>query len=881
MERGSLLEQLNEGLKGKLTLISAPAGFGKTSLVTMWRNQSDIPLAWFSLDAEDNDPNLFADYLFGALQTVDERLGQKSSNLLQASRIPPLKVFLTSLINEISQFESEFALALDDYHVVHEHSIHEAMSFFIERLPPHAHALITTRSDPPFPLSRLRARGELKELRAADLRFRQTEAATFLNDVMKLDLRAADIAALKERTEGWITGLQLSALSLQGRANKSGFIKEFAGDNRLILDYLLEEVLNLQSEQVQNFLLRTSVLTRLNGNLCDALSGDDNGHQTLEYLNRSNLFLIPLDDRDNWFRYHHLFTDLLRFKLKQQRPDEFTKLQIAASQWCEENGLVEEAINYALGAKDWERALDLIEPIVVESSGLKNLPLGEQRMVQIPDEFISKRPLLCVWNGSAFMYMSKVDLSEKYVSFAELATGIPEENFVQTLAASLRALLAMGAGDQQKMEEYSRKTVDLAIPDDPLSYIQSIHMHSYSLYRAGEMEKGETFLLKAIPLAHELNYPVFVLWALDFVGLMQLAMGKLTEAADTVAKMLQYEKRDFPEQLLSAYAMLAKLEYEWNNLEKSKEYLEISLSIHHEMGDKCYWVKIFDTLQFLAPMTWFHGEKDRALAMIDFEIGRLVSYGNKTGVAQAKALKAGLQLRQGDLDAVRRWTDSCGFSQDGQPTYESERPYITLARWMIAAGKSEETLQLLSRLQRSAGEGLRRGTVVEVLILRSLAEDACGDEEAAVESLEEALRLGEPENYIRSFVDEGEPLSKLVLLVLKQHGKSWEAEQPELLRYVLKVSDAFGISAPIQKAAKPAVENPNLPWWYANDPLSDRELEVMQLVSQGLSNQDIGNKLFISAGTVKRHISNIYQKLDVHSRTQAAERARNFKLLNH
>ncbi|MEQ1831269.1 MAG: hypothetical protein ABL921_35310, partial [Pirellula sp.] len=576
-------------------------------------------------------------------------------------------------------------------------------------------------------------------------------------DVMKLDLPYADIATLKERTEGWITGLHLSALSLQGREDKSRFIKDFAGDNRLILDYLLEEVLDLQSEQVQNFLLRTSVLTRLNGNLCNALTGDNSGHQTLEYLNRSNLFLIPLDDRDNWFRYHHLFTDLLRFKLTQQKPEEFTKLQVAASQWCEENGLVEEAINYALGAKDWERALDLIEPIVVESSGLKNLPLGEQRMVQIPDEFISKRPLLCAWNGSAFMYMSRVALSEKYVSFAELATGIPEENFVQTLAASLRALLAMGAGDQQTLEQYSRKTVDLARPEEPLSHIQALHMHSYSLYRAGEMRKGEAALLEAIPLAKELNYPVFVLWALDFVGLMQIAMGKLSEAAGTARKMVQYEKRDFPEQLLSGYAMLAKLEHEWNNPEKSKEYLEMSLTIHHELGDKCYWVKIFETLQFLGPLVWFHEDKEAALEMIDFEIARLDSYSNQTGVAQARALKAGLQLRQGDFEAVRRWADSCGLSPTGRPNYENELPYITLARWMTATGKAEQSLQLLSRLQQSAKEGSRGGIVFEVLILTSLAQDARGNEEAAVEILAKALKLGELENHIRSFVDEGEP----------------------------------------------------------------------------------------------------------------------------
>ncbi|MBK8464220.1 MAG: hypothetical protein IPL32_00175 [Chloracidobacterium sp.] len=817
--------------------------------------------------------------MIGALQTVDESLGQRSSALLQASHIAPLKVVITSLINEISEYESEFVLAFDDYHVIHEHSIHEAMTFLIERLPPHAHALITTRSDPPFPLSRLRARNELKELRATSLRFSEIEAATFLNGVMNLDLLAEDISALKERTEGWITGLHLSALSLKGRENKSGFIREFAGDNRLILEYLLEEVLNLESEQVQNFLLRTSILTRLNGSLCDALTHDESGHKTLEYLYHSNLFVVPLDDKDDWFRYHHLFADLLRLKLKQQRPEEFARLQITASQWCEESGLVEEAINYALAAKDWERALNLLEPIVIENSVRKNLPLWEQRQVQVPDEMVSKRPILCLWNASAYIYKGNVDLATKYLAFAESAAANDEGNFVKSFAASLRALLAFGSGDQAKLEEYSKKAVAAASPNEPIAYIVAVEVQAYSFYRAGELEEVEASLLNTIPLAKEAESLVLELWSRDFVGMAQIAMGKLAEAAETVRAILQYDKHDFAPQMLSAYAILAKLEYEWNNLEKSREYLDLSLSIHHEMGDKVYWVKIFETLQLLAPLVWFHAEKNAALQMIDFETERLQSYGNLPGASQARALKAGLLLRQGNLEAVRRWADSCSFGTNDQITYQSELPYMTFARWLIATGKPEQALPLLSSLQETASKGSRRRTVIEVLILKSLAQKACENEEEALEILQEALQLGEPENFIRSFVDEGEPLAKLLLLALKKHGKNWEAKRPEILRYVLKLNEAFGVAVPVQKT-RVEPDGSKRPWWYLNDPLSERELEVIQLVSQGLSNQEIGNRLFISAGTVKRHISNIYQKLDVHSRTQASERARNFKLLN-
>src|SRR5215813_10261264 len=357
VDRPVLLDQLKDGLRGKLTLVSAPAGFGKTSLVAAWRKDCETPLAWVSLDEEDNEPLRFLDYLIGALQMVDNDLGDESAELLHTSSAPPIKVVLTSLLNEINAYDKEFVLAFDDYHVIREHGIHDALSFLIERLAPHAHALIATRSDPPFPLGRLRARGELKELRASDLRFDTTEATAFLNEVMNLALTPADVSALEDRTEGWIAGLQLSALTLQNRANRSELVKEFAGDNRFVLDYLLEEVLHCQTEKVQDFLLRTSVLTRLNGSLCDALTDDQSGHAMLEQLERANLFLIRLDGRGEWFRYHHLFADLLRLKLKQKQPAAMRELQIKASQWFENNNLPEEAINYALAAQDWDRAL--------------------------------------------------------------------------------------------------------------------------------------------------------------------------------------------------------------------------------------------------------------------------------------------------------------------------------------------------------------------------------------------------------------------------------------------------------------------------------------------------------------------------------------------
>lgn len=876
--RPKLLDRLSDGVKSKLTLISAPAGFGKTSLLAAWLKQSEIPVAWVSLDAEDNEPTRFLDYLLWALQNIDESLGTTALEFLRSSHPSPLKPALSGLINEIAVQNNEFVIVLDDYHLIHELSIHESMAFFLQHLPPPAHLLIASRNDLPFPVARLRAKGEINEIRVADLRFDNDESAVFLNETMNLDLSAEDIGRLGNRTEGWITGLQLSALSLQGRENKSDLINEFAGNDRFILDYLVEEVLGSQSPSVQDFLLQTAVLNRLSSPLCNALTGNDDGQTMLEQLERTNLFLFPLDNKAQWFRYHHLFSDLLRFRLKQQRREDFYELHRQASLWFAENDLLEEAVVHAITAEDWEQALNLIEPIVVEFSGRKNFPLWGRWLRQIPENVLSNRPLLCLWNGSALLYKGEIALSEKYLTFAESATKIAEENFIKTFATSCRALLALGSGDQEKLEEYSRKAVAFANPSEPISHILAIHTQSISLYMAGEMEKAETSLLKTIPMAQAAKYLVLELWATDFAALTQIAMGKLSESAETGRKILQYDKHDFTEQMLSAYAILAKLEYEWNNLEKSREYLELSLSIRQEMDDKCYWVRIFDSLQFLVPLMWFHGEKEAAIEMIDFETERLKSYNNQLGVNQSKALKAELLLKQGDFEAVRRWAIDREI-ESLAPEFNNEPEQIIFARFLIAQGKYEQTFELLSRLLPNAEKGKRGLAIIQILLLQTLALKHQGNEAEAVKLMEKLLLLTYKEGFIRTFIDEGEPVNSLLQTILKQRGKEWETESPPLLNYVVTLIKSFGetnLAIPI-----PTVQNQNkdLPWWYSNDPLSERELEVLGLVAQALSNQQIGDKLFISAGTVKRHISNIYQKLDVHSRVQAIELARKFRLI--
>ncbi|HEX8068751.1 MAG TPA: LuxR C-terminal-related transcriptional regulator [Pyrinomonadaceae bacterium] len=881
--RPRLLAQLNTGLRGKLTLISAPAGFGKTSLVTAWRQQSALPLAWLSLDEEDNEPARFLDYLIAALQLVDPALVQETLTHLQTTGAPPLKAVLTSLLYDINERELEFALAFDDYHVITEPGIHEALSFLLERLPPHAHVLILSRIDPPFPLARLRARGELTEVRAADLRFDAAEAAAFLNDVMKLELAADDVRALEERTEGWITGLQLSALSLQGRANRSDLVREFAGDNRFILDYLLEEVLHCQPAGVQDFLLRTSVLTRLNGALCDALTLEQTGHETLAHLERANLFLIPLDNKGNWFRYHHLFADLLRLKLKQQQAGLVRDLQTRASVWCEQNGLTDEAIHYALAAQDWERALNLIEPISYQIITLGGFERLRHWLEAIPESALKTRPRIFAGYIPTLLYKTEFDKVEKYARIMETAE--PEELRRGLLSTvwTARSLVAVARGEVERAVECSDRAAELLRPGDVVQHAVVLQTRMRCACMRGNMAESERAVLAALPVYRQAEHTMFVLWGLTCLGFLRAMQGHLRAGAEELQGVLRYAKehgRILPDTLIYPHSFLCDIYREWNDLDAAKTHLDETLTLIHQTGRESYIVFVAEHLRALAAMLDMAGETAQSDELIKNAINRVRKYNDDATTRRLQALDAFVRLRRGDLAHADRWAATCGLKPADEPDYASELPHTVYARWLLARGRAAEALPLLARLRHAAEAGARQRVVIEVLLLEALARQACGEQAEAVSALSEALLLGEPESFVRSFVDEGEALSQLLAEALRQEGKRWEAERPALLAYVLKLKDAFGPAAAEQKPRPSRAETADLPWWYAKDPLSERELEVLHHVVPGLSNQEIADKLFISAGTVKRHMSNIYQKLDVHNRTQAIERARTFKILN-
>jgi LuxR family transcriptional regulator, maltose regulon positive regulatory protein len=883
VDRPVLLDQLKEGLRGKLTLVSAPAGFGKTSLVAAWQKDCKTPLAWVSLDEEDNEPLRFLDYLIGALQMVDADLGDETAELLRTTSSAPIKVVLTSLLNEINAYDKEFVLAFDDYHVIHEPGIHDALSFLIERLAPHAHALIATRSDPPFPLGRLRARGELKELRASDLRFDNTEAAAFLNEVMSLDLTPQDVSALEDRTEGWIAGLQLSAISLQGRANRSELVKDFAGDNRFVLDYLLEEVLNCQTEEVQDFLLRTSVLTRLNGSLCDALTGDQRGHELLEQLDRANLFLIHLDNRGEWFRYHHLFADLLRLKLKQKQPRAIQELQIKASEWCEKNHLPEEAIQYALAAQDWDRALDLIEPIAFPMIRLGAFQRVNNWVEAIPESTFKTRPQMFSYYLPTLLYKEEPAKIEKYLQIIESAESEELRRRMMSVVWSTRSLWAAVLYDPERAFECSQKAAEFLLPEDVTqrAVVFQTRVRAASIH--GDTNEIRKALFAALPVYRQADHMIFQLWGQMALALTSIMQARLSEGEEELKRVQQFSSEHLksrPETLLYTYAFLCDINRERNDLENAKSYLNEALTLIRQTGRECFPGFTVENVKALALTLELCDDSAQADALIEQAIRRVRRWGNEVVDKQLIALNALMIFRRrGDLALVKRWAESSGISADDDARYGNEFGLQVLARWMIASGQAKQALPLLDRLLKAAEEGGRYRVAMEVVILQALAHQALSDEAEAVKTLEKALITGQPEGFVRTFIDEGEPVSKLLLELLKQKGKRWETEQPELLRYVVKLRDSLGPTTPVPTARLATTESEALPWWYVEDPLSERELEVLQHVARGLSNQEIADKLFLSAGTVKRHMSNIYQKLDVHSRTQALERARSLKVL--
>ncbi len=892
--RPRLIERLNEGLRRKLILISAPAGFGKTTLLGEWVAGCERPAAWLSLDEADNDPTRFLSYLVAALQTIAPNIGEGISGVLRSPQPPPAESVLTALLNEIATIEDDFVLVLDDYHAVDARAVDDALAFLLEHLPPQAHLVIATREDPQLSLARLRARGQLNELRAADLRFTPSEAAEFLEGVMGLDLSAEDIAALETRTEGWIAGLQLAALSMRGREDVPGFIRAFAGDNRYIVDYLVEEVLQQQPESVRGFLLQTSILDRLSGPLCDAVTGQEDGRGMLEVLERGNLFVVPLDDRRQWYRYHHLFAEVLYAHLMQERPDRVSTLHRRASEWHEHNGSAADAIRHALAAEDFERAANLVELAVpaMRRSRQEATLLGWLKA--LPDELFQFRPVLGVYFAGTLLQSGQLDGVEDRLRDVErwLDTAadmsaqaeapsaemvvLDEEEF-RRLPASIamyRAGIALVLGNVADTVKYARQVLELVLEDDHLLRGAAAALLGLAYWTSGDLEAGRRSYADGMAILQRIGHISDAIGCAIALADIRIAQGRLREAMSIYERGLRLATEQGEPVLRGAADMhvgMSELHRERNDLEAATQHLLRSKELGEFAGlpqNRYRWRVA------MARILEAEGDLDGALDLLD-EAEHLYVSDFFPNVRPISALSARVWVAQGRLGEALGWARERGLSAHDDLSYLHEFEHITLARMLLARYESDveerylhEAMGLLERLLQAAEEGERTGRVIEILVLQALARDAQGDIPAALVPLGRALALAEPEGYVRIFEDEGLPMAHL-LSEAAAHGK-----MPDYTARLLAVFEAEEHKSEDESHPPPARPAQSL-----IEPLSQRELEVLRLIAQGLSNREIGERLFLAIITVKGHNRNIFRKLQVRRRTEAIARARELGLL--
>ncbi|MBU4449659.1 MAG: LuxR C-terminal-related transcriptional regulator [Proteobacteria bacterium] len=854
--RPRLLERLNDGLHRKLTLISAPAGFGKTTLLSEWIHQSEIPVAWISLDKGDSDPVHFLNYLIAALQTLEVSIGKAALTILQSPQPPPVEFVITNLINEITTILKNFVLVLDDYHLIDAKQIHTVVEFLLDHLPKQMHLIIATRSDPPLHLARLRGRDQLTEFRASDLCFTVNETSIFFTKVMNLKLTSDDIAMLESRTEGWIAGLQLAAISMQGRKDIPAFIKAFTGDDRHIVDYLVDEVLNQQPEHVQDFLLQTSILRHLSGPLCDFITGQKKSHQMLDELERANLFIIPLDNRRRWYRYHHLFADLLRQRLKLTQGDLVPELHRRASVWYEDNALEIEAFHHATAANDVERAARLIEG--------EGMPLHFRGAVapvlnwleSLPTTVLDARPSLWVMYASALSMTGQLTGVEEKLQAAEAALqGAEPDDRTQNLVGHIAAIRALLAASQHQVETIiaqSRRALEYLHPDNLAVRTATIWKLGIAYQLQGDRTAASRAYTEAISISQASGNIIINIVATTGLGNVQEAENQLYLAAETYRRVLQLVGDPPLPVACEAYLGLARICYEWNDLDAAQQHAQQSTLLARQIENTDRFVACE---VFLARLKLAQGDVDGAVAILT-KAGQSVRQHNfmhrMPEVAAAQALTL---LHQGNLAAASHLAQT------------HELP-ISQVRVLLAQGDTSAALAVLEPLRQQAEAKGWEDERLKVMVLQAVALHTHGEKDKAAQLLGDALALAEPGGFIRIFVDEGIPMAQL-LSEAAAHGI-----MPDYIGKLLAVFEAEE-----QKSEDKSYLPPAPPAQPLIEPLSQRELEVLQLIAQGLSNREISERLFLALSTVKGHNRNIFGKLQVQRRTEAVARARELGLL--
>lgn len=889
VNRPRLLKQLNEGANRKLSLLSAPPGFGKTTLLSEWIHKKKFPAAWFSIDEKDNDPISFLTYVIAALQTLDKNWGQPALELIQSPQLPSFESTIFTLINSLIPTPKNFALVLDDYHLIQSSSIHDILGLLLDALPPKMHLMLATRSDPPLPISRVRSQNQLTEIRTGDLSFTSEETTLYFKDKLHVDLSIEDIALLESRTEGWITGLQLAALSMQGRKDLSAFVAKFSGDNHYIVDYLMEEVLHRQPEHIQDFLRQTSILDPLSGPLCDAVMGQKNSQQMLDMLEKSNLFIFSLDSERNWFRYHRLFADSLSQRLLHKQGDIVPELHRRACDWYDKHEMKYEAVDHALTAHDYDRAAFLLEDMAETVWDRGQQVKLAQWFGHLPERLISKRPQLCVFYARSLIMSGRQKEAELCLTSAEKVLESSSEEVVEILpdgtqfqhvfnreemlgkVSAVRALMAMYRGDVANVIEHAYHALVL-LSEENLTWrgvVETMLGMAHGWAGDGDMLKAEKAFSSAITIIEKAGNTSFYLFSGLALAGIYTYLGRLQDAENLCRKLLKDAEDAGMSQTgnaASLHSILGGILCERDDLEtgipmikKGLELAKLSHDLIALQGIRLNWIRVMILIKDFPRALRFIDEIMKDSKKIDLPpwMGHVVA-----------AYQARIWIELGHTDLWGQWIEERRISVEDQLSCRIEPEHVVLARIFIAQDRPEEANRLLERLIKNAQEGHRIASVMEMRLLRVKALYAQAKIDETIHELKLALALGEKAGFFHVFTMEGKIIARLLAKVLEDNKLSKiDQDIPYSDTNISKLLAAFEGAKPQQKVAG------------LDESLSEREIEVLKLIATGLANQEIAEKLFISLNTVRTHTKNINSKLDVHSRTQAIARGKKLGLI--
>lgn len=874
--RPRLIERLNREGQVKLILVSAPAGFGKSTLISEWVRSIENPVTWLSLDENDNNFKRFLSYLISAIQQIDESFGESILPSLEATDNPPLETIITLLINDIAEYEKHFYLVLDDYHLITTKTIHDALNFFLDHLPPNIHLVISGRIDPQFSLSRFRAGGQMLEIRMKNLRFTEEEVNIFLNDVIGLELSTNDTLSLHNRTEGWITALQLAALSLRNREDKHEFVTAFSGSHHYIVDYLVDEVMFRQSEEIQSFLRQTSILERFSSSLCDHCLMISNSKNIIKYLYESHLFLIPLDDERTWYRYHHLFADVLQAQLNESDPEIVLNLHRRAAQWLDQNKYSNEAINHALAGEDFEHASKMVESIGPEMMMQNEFDQLTTWLDAMPKEIIYNWPWLCIIRAWMCQRWANLEEGEKYLLAAEQAIdgnsgiepmGGPEVILGQVSA--IRALFALTREQLAQAIDYANQALDY-LPKDHFNRAVAADALGIAKRVVGDFDGAIKIFKEARNDSLRVGNRILAQAIMLELGRAQLFQGRLAQAAETLREAIDLEYRRTQIKIPYASAAnvyLAEILLEWNDFEAAKTHLEEGIQI----GQRAKMVDaVISGYAVLSQVYSFMGNKNEAKKAYQSaeKMARDVHGLEAETINFMRDNKIRLLIAQHQLPEALSFMHESGFNVNDEITFFNRFGYLSLARILIHSYREnneptylEDAQSLLTRIQDIVEKFGVMPQIIETLILQALANKAQGHYEQALSSLERAINLAEPEGYIRTFVDEGEPMKELLQQAISRGMTN---------SYIENLLSAFGQEYFTERleAAQPLV-----------DPLSERELDVLKLLPTELTGPEIAQELMVSLNTMRTHTKNIFSKLGVHNRRAAVRKAKEFKLI--